>query len=177
MEMILEKLGQTYSYSSTEINFNKEFSDSVMKWAEKNINKNFLNNEEGGFEDQIHCTVLYGIKDERHEDAEKLISNFIPFKIKLGKISKLSKDGEYDVLKIEVVSDDLTKLHYLIEKNIPNKNSFPVYKPHVTIAYVKPNSCDHLIGSKIFADKKFKIYGIYFSSNVGYKKLMRFKRK
>lgn len=39
---------------------------------------------------------------------------------------------------VEVDSPDLHKLHDLIKKSLPNTQDFDEYRPHVTLAYLKP---------------------------------------
>lgn len=101
-----------------------------------------LYNEEGdrtfGRELEPHCTVLYGFT--KNTDVNK-IKNSIktlksPIKLSLDKID-IFENEKYDVVKFNVISKDLHKLHKVFKQNFENEESYPNYQPHVTIAYVQ----------------------------------------
>ncbi len=46
--------------------------------------------------------------------------------------------AEYDVVKIDVHSDDLVRLNGVISYGTPVTDTHPKYQPHITLAYVKP---------------------------------------
>ena len=71
-----------------------------------------------------------------------------PAKATLGRVSKFDDNDEYDVIKIDVVSDDLAEANKRISKKCKCTDSYPNYTPHVTVAYVEKGSVDHLIGKK-----------------------------
>lgn len=56
----------------------------------------------------------------------------------LGKLD-LFRHRDQDVLKINVYSPDLDHDNAVL-KQLPNTNNFPVYNPHVTVAYLKPGT-------------------------------------
>ena len=166
--MLLEKLNQSYSYSSLQINYPLSFSDEVIKWSKNNIEKQTLyleeNDDSFGIEDEIHTTVLFGIT-EKFPNATKLaLKNIKPFKIKLSYISKFYS-GDYDVLKINIISKELENLHYLLEDSVENENEYPVYQQHLTLAYVLKNTNNHLIGINQFSNREFLVNSLFFSSN------------
>ncbi len=43
----------------------------------------------------------------------------------------------FDVVVVEIISDDLKALHALIKENLPNEQTYEDYRPHLTLAYVK----------------------------------------
>jgi hypothetical protein len=50
---------------------------------------------------------------------------------------------------------------------VPNEDAHPTYVPHITVAYVKPGSCDELEGADIFqggngVSPEFVAYGLKF---------------
>jgi hypothetical protein len=92
-----------------------------------------------GLEKNPHVTVLYGL----HETVKfKTIKDFIikhatkPVELEGLKISHF-KSKEYDVVKIDVRSKDLSRLNNLVTKEFPYTSDFPEYHPHITIGYVK----------------------------------------
>jgi hypothetical protein len=160
------KTGVKYDYSCTKVNLPDALSQYIMGWGRNNVPNNELyveGNNSKGREDDIHITLLYGIIDENPVKTAEVIGKIKPFEVRLGLINAFKDKKEYDVLKIEVESGDLEKLHYDLAKKIKNENSFPTYNPHVTIAYVKKNSMNKFIGDETFKGKTFKVNHIIFS--------------
>lgn len=96
--------------------------------------------EEGmGREDEPHLSLLGGIKTKDSQSLKVFRdqNNLEPVTIKLGKLSLFEND-DYDVLKIEVKSDGLHRLRKKAEKFFDFETKFPDYKPHITLAYLKP---------------------------------------
>lgn len=128
------------------------------------IDKNDLNEEAGGLEHDAHITMLYGFHEEvTPEEIESFLKSHItrPIKVGLSKIS-LFENGEFDVVKFDIVSPNLKRLHYLLRDKFPCTIKFPEYHPHATIAYVKPGE-----GSKYVMDGEgipdIKLKGITYS--------------
>lgn len=160
------KEGVTYEYSCTKVDIPEDLAKSIMDWGKDNVKDNDLYTEgdnSKGREDQIHITLLYGIKDQEPDTTAKVISKEKPFEIRLGLINLFRDKKEYDVLKIEVESGDLEKLHYSMRDKIDNENTYPTYNPHVTIAYVKKDSANAFVGDETFKGKTFKVDHIVFS--------------
>ena len=113
---------------------------------------------EYGIETEPHVTVLYGFKDEvTAEQVFDLVKQTIPLKpIEIGlKGISMFSNPKFDVVKFDVNSPELTKLNSAL-KQLPNKESFPDYHPHITIAYVKKGTGEKYI--KQF-EKERKITG------------------
>jgi 2'-5' RNA ligase len=93
-----------------------------------------------GREDKPHITVKYGLHGEDPEAVRKLLAKEPPVTVKLGKTSFFpngeSENG--DVVKVDVDSPELHKLNKKIANAMPHTDTHPEYKPHVTIAYVRP---------------------------------------
>ena len=99
---------------------------------------------DNGFEDEPHVTLLYGIHDggEHDELSKEKLAEIIDISkptldeaVILKGVSAFEND-EYDVLKFDAESPALREANKKLS-NFPNSNSFPDYKPHVTIAYLK----------------------------------------
>lgn len=114
------------------------------------INTDDLHNN--GFEDEPHVTLLYGIHDggEHDElDKEKLQGIIDISKPTLNEIVILKgvsafENDDCDVLKFDAESPALRDANKKLS-GYPNSNSFPDYKPHVTIAYLKPGTAKKYI--------------------------------
>ena len=146
----------------------------------KSIPEDYLyvdpNDDAYGRETQPHVTILYGL--DHDSDYEAIKSNPIvrrrpPIHLNLGRvISFRGTNPLYDVLAIEVNSIALTTLHYYLEMHYDNHNTFPRYRPHSTIAYVKPGMGKEfegrwdLQGREVTADK------FWFSSRDGSQKVV-----
>jgi 2'-5' RNA ligase len=117
----------------------------VVKWSQENIDQ--VNLVDSGYERESHITVLYGFEPSIAPEA---VCDFVAgtgeLMLKLEKISKFSQET-CDVIKIDVKSESMTKLHRLLKQKFNVKTSYPDYHPHLTLAYVKPGSCDHLLGN------------------------------
>lgn len=104
-----------------------------------------------GRELEPHITLLYGVDDQKPETVIKDFDN-VNVNIELGPISKFEKD-DYDVIKIDVISNDLQELYSKFdEKYKPNK-TYPEYKPHITLAFVNKGACDDILGKQIIMPK------------------------
>ena len=97
--------------------------------------------ESFGLENNPHVTILYGIHEDEIDPEvimETIEKDMDEVTVTITNIS-IFEVGEYDVVKYEVpVTEQLLKYRKLFEDNFPNTQTFPEYKPHVTIAYVKP---------------------------------------
>lgn len=151
----------THTYSSTQIDVSKEIEAAHEQYCKKKIiNKNLT---EKGLEHNPHITVKYGIVGDGLDNVKEIIENFPQFTITLGEISKFESD-EHDVIKVEVKSSELRKLNKLITESTETVDTHPTYNPHMTIAYVKPGSCDQIIGDDYFDGMEMQVTSIQYSS-------------
>lgn len=103
-------------------------------------------------EDEPHVTVKYGFDESvTPDDIKQLIGDSSPVKFTVLGASVFHHDdnefqrggaGEYDVLKLDVFSECLRKLNaVIVGSDLPiDDSSFPVYHPHMTLAYLHPGS-------------------------------------
>ena len=115
-----------------------------------------------------HVTVMYGLSPVEETRVKELL-NKVPKNImaELGKVSKFSHaDTPYDVLKIEVKSPHLNKIHEMIRNNFDNNYKWPQYSPHVTLAYVKKGTCNEYVGNKTFEGMKVMFETFMYSNGI-----------
>lgn len=95
-----------------------------------------------GIEIEPHITIKYGLSDKiNYEDIFKFINEFVDDKINFKiKGIDLFQNEEFDVLKFNVESDELTMLNNKISENFEYVDRYKGYKPHITIAYLKSGS-------------------------------------
>jgi hypothetical protein len=154
VKTLLETEGP-HDYSCVLINLPEELGEQIMAWGKVQVNDSdiYVDDEGGmGRETEPHVTVLYGLYDREPSDAlMEVFERTAKFDIKLGPCSLFRNEG-YDVLKISVTSPQLHALNQNVCAVAPYENKYPDYKPHITIAYVKPGTCDRLEGASPFDD-------------------------
>lgn len=171
MLTIISKKLVNFDRSSVQFNMPKILSESILSWGKKNIPDSDLYTKENeyGRENEIHVTVKYGLHTANVNKIEKVVNEFGSFFIKLGNISRfVPPDEDYDVVKIEVDSNELHELHRLLG-DLPNSDDHPVYQAHCTIAYVKKGYCANLSGNIDLKGQTAKVSKLIFSSYTGKK--------
>lgn len=183
---ITAKLNGTYDFSSLQIPLPEALAKSIMAWGKKNIpDENLHDNAKDtkGREDEIHVTLLYGIKVTDNDGIRKFIPILMgilgavkPFKVRLGLVTLFRDKPDYDVVKIEAESSGLQKLHYKIRNSLGGdgsesmvKNNYPTYQSHCTIGYIKKSTADDLNGNEDFLGKTFTVDKVIFSIPNGHK--------
>lgn len=157
-----------HKFSSTQINLPPGLADQIIRWGEENIPDEDLAEDPDdpsfGREDEIHVTVLYGIHDDKPGPASTICKKHKPFEVELGAVSLFKTNEKYDVVKIGVESQPLRKLNKSLLDGLDATQTFPTYRPHVTVAYVKKGRGDALDGDKTFQGTKFSADSVLFSS-------------
>jgi len=167
-ESLIEKSGE-FKYSCVLAPFPHLIAEQIKKWGSEFIDSNDLYEPEGGLENEIHVTVLYGIHSTRPNKIISLFKNEKSISLKLGKTSIFDTNPAYDVVKLSVESNDLKRLNNIIKKECKYTSNFPIYVPHCTIAYVKKNTGEKYTGNDQFNGKKITIKEVVFSSSNGTK--------
>ncbi len=109
---------------------------------------------EDGREEEAHVTVKYGFHTDDAEEIRRVVEDFGTVYLKLGKTSIFpakeasSQRGgdQFDVVKIDVESEDLHRLNSLLSDSLEHTDTHPDYKPHITLAYVKPGRGKKYVG-------------------------------
>jgi ADP-ribose pyrophosphatase YjhB (NUDIX family) len=100
-----------------------------------------------GLVKESHVTVLYGLETDVAAELAALIdsANIGPITVEILGVSifgdSVQNDGTtYDVVKLDVApSGELLRLRELL-KQLPYHETFGDFKPHITLAYVKPGA-------------------------------------
>lgn len=119
-----------------------------------------VKNELYGIEKDTHVTVLACI-DEKYKPKEfkkylKPLKEYFCFPINIS----VFENEKYDVLKCDVISNELSKTNAVLEKEFENRSKYDDYKPHLTIAYLKKGKSDKY--KKELLDKIDKLEPISF---------------
>lgn len=132
-ECLVESENQR-KFSSTQFDIP---ADIIKKFVDlsNGISKSDLASD--GVEDKPHVTVKYGIHTNDCDEILNIVSEFGPVTISLGEIN-IFENEEHDVIKVDVHGQDIHDLNRLIATSTECTDTYPEYKPHATIAYVKP---------------------------------------
>lgn len=96
-----------------------------------------------GYDNEPHVTLKYGFEPDldRNTIAE-ILKGTKPFNVVLTSLNQFQNE-KYDVVKFEVQKCPiLTELRRRCD-GYPNTDSYPDYKPHMTLAYVKKGTFPH----------------------------------
>lgn len=167
-----------YPYSSVQINLPSILAEQVVRWGKDMIHERDIycppNDHIHGREDEVHITLLYGLHAESPVEVESLVAYQNPFEVRLGRVSVFTTNEDFDVVKIEAISPSLFYLNHVLKTNLKNTPCYSVYRPHVTIAYVKKDSnCSKVIGSDKFKEWNWMARTVIFSSTNGEKTPIR----
>lgn len=157
-------LEEKYSYSSTQFNIPEKESRLIKKLAD-DIDQADLG--EDGLEDNYHVTVKYGIHTDSASEIRKIVSDFGPVSMTIGKTSLFENDQ--DVLKFDVTSTDLRKLNSKIARSTKCTDTHPEYKPHITIAYLKSGHGKKYRNDDTLSGVELTLNTMVFSSKNGKK--------
>lgn len=146
-----------YKRSTTQIDLPKEIGGHIIQWGELNIADEdlYIDEKDGcGRETEQHVTVLYGLTDPTPPEAlTHIVETTKPFLVEFGGVSVFENE-KYDVIKLDVISEELHNLHMEIRRSCPNENKFPDYIPHCTIAYVQKGKGKKYAGQDVFKTAK-----------------------
>lgn len=159
-----------YEYSSTQINLPPNLTSRIIRWGKDSIPEDQVYkvfNEPGyGREGEIHVTVLYGLHETSPDRLRDILNTQDLFHVRLGKVTSFTNPDKFDVVKVDVESPELHQLNTLLRTKFHYTSNFPVYRPHVTIAYVKKGL---KVSSDVFEGMEFTVGKLKFSSRSGAK--------
>lgn len=173
----------TYDYSSVQAEFDKDSVNAILEFGKDLINdEDVIEEADGeilGREETPHVTVKYGLHTDDFEEVDSVFDGEEPFEITLGDTGIFENDDKpYDVVFIEVESQDLHRLNSKIKEKLKCTDTHPVYVPHLTLSYVKSgtgkkyngandlNGFKILISNLIFSSKEKKKYKISLEKSI-----------
>ena len=157
-----------HEYSSTQLQLPPAVADKVIALGESIPDEDLA---EDGREDDVHITVKYGLHTNDPGKVRRMLFNEPPVTVTLGNTSIFSADesGTADVVKVDVESEGLRRLNKKIAKALAHSDSHKTYKPHVTVAYVKPGKGKDYEGRSDLAGQTVTIDHLLFSGKNGTK--------
>lgn len=159
-----------YKFSCAMLNLSDDIVPIIKYWVKKNVpyESVHVNEDTGmeGYEDTPHVTAKYGIHDVTPDRLKEIIRGYGPVKLSFGTVTRFIDNPKFDVLKIDMGGDKLTKMNQIISDNMECTDTYE-YKPHSTLAYIKKGSCTELDGDDFFTDLNDLVSEIYFTSRDG----------
>jgi 2'-5' RNA ligase len=119
-----------------------------------------------GREDNPHVTIKYGLKTDDPKAVRAVFADEPPIKMQFGKTSLFNTD-EHDVVKVAVYSQALHRLNKSVSDAVEHDDTFPTYKPHATIAYVKPGEGKKYTKKAFLKGQKAEANYVTFISSKG----------
>jgi 2'-5' RNA ligase len=163
--------GTKYKFGSTQANLpeGSPAHGAILAMQEKIPDSDLAG--DGKDVDQPHVTVRYGLKTDLTPELRKFIESQSPFEAKLGPTTAFppskSSDGAAPIVA-PVISPELHRINAEIEKQGEfEPSSFPEYRPHVSVAYVKPELAKKYTGMKDAEGKTFPITSIAVTDKNG----------
>lgn len=138
--------GPPREVGSTQVEL-PELRVPVLKWAMQELDPSWIVGN--GVEERPHVTVMYGLEEDDALPIYKIAAAFgRPIRLEITALDRFAH-AERDVLIAKIKSPDLHELRGLLNK-LPNRNTYPKYIPHMTIAYLKKDKALPFIGKNPF---------------------------
>jgi GGDEF domain-containing protein/2'-5' RNA ligase len=156
-----------YKNASTQVNLAPEQASKVKNAGMMIPDHELAGN---GREEQPHITVKYGVHDQAAETLRERLARTKPFQATLGKIKTFpptENSGNAAVVHAEVHAPELEQLHKEVAKHVGNKADDFEFRPHITLAYVKPEVAHKYEGRSDLVGTKVPIKSITVSQRDG----------
>lgn len=131
---LLIAANEQHKFSSVLVSLPQDIAERIREHAAA-INSDDL--AEKGREQEPHITVRYGLHADKADEVRGVIESFPPTFYVVAPQVSIFEGEEFDVVKLDVHSPDLHKIHEALGK-IPHTDTHAEYKPHITLAYVQP---------------------------------------
>ncbi len=149
--------GKIHKFSSTQVQLPADMAARLVEAGMTIPDEDLYNDPEDptyGREDDAHITVQFGLHTADVADVAEVVRGFGPVMAELTRVSMFENDDTpYDVLKFDVSSPDLHRLHKLLNGSLEVTDTHPKYKPHATIAYVIKGAGKKYVHGTEWADK------------------------
>lgn len=169
LDSLDQLFGKRHSFSSTQLDLPEEHAKPIREMAARIPDEHL---GENGREEAPHVTVKYGLHTEDAGKVRELLQDQPPITVRFGKTSTFppskGSDGD-EVVKVDVDSPELHALNKKIADALEHTDSFPDFKPHATVAYVKPGMSKQYVGDATMEGKTMRVDRLTFSSKNGEK--------
>jgi len=158
--------GDVHKFSSTQVDLPPAAATKIRELAASIPDTDLAAD---GRESTPHVTVKYGLHTRDVEEVRSLLANERPVTVTLGRTSHFAgvEDGTADAVMVDVDSPDLHRLNAKIATALKTTDTYPNYKPHATIAYVKPGLGEKYSGRTDLEGETITLDAVTFSSRTG----------
>lgn len=156
-----------HKFSSTQVNLPAAAATKIQALAAKIPDEDI---SEHGRETEPHITVKYGLTTSDAEKVREVLKDEPPVTVTFGATSHFAdvEDGTADAVKVDIDSADLRRLNAKIAEALDTPgDTHPSYKPHATVAYVKPGLGTKYDGDETLKGQEVTLDRIVFSSKTG----------
>lgn len=108
--------------------------------------------EEHGRSKYSHITIKYGIHTFDPSDVLKIVAGSPILSATLGRVTAFH-NADCIALKVSVQSEDLTRLNGKVRQELRCTDTYPNYKPHITIAYLKKDDKNPYYYTNFYTDE------------------------
>jgi len=122
-----------------------------------------------GRETNPHITLKYGLKTDDYSIVRDCLKGKIGGTAHLGVSSVFDNPDDYDVVKVSCAGSSLHTIHKFLNQ-LPHDDNYMVYRPHVTIAYVKKGFGRKYAG-KFLIDSDFDFNTVWYKKPHGTKSI------
>lgn len=155
-----------YKFSSTQVNLPPDIATKIKAFGNRIPDADLADD---GREDNPHITVKFGLHGADPKPTQEALAGEKPVKVTFGKVSLFTTNDDFDVIKVDIVSDDLHRLNKKVSESQPVTDTHPGYKPHATIAYVKKGKGARFVGNTFLEGQTVVISSVTFSGRDGKK--------
>jgi 2'-5' RNA ligase len=120
-------------------------------------------------ETEPHVTVKYGLHTEDAEEIQNMLTGAGALELTLGKTTLFYNQDEV-VLKVDVDCPDLCAMNYLLSQKMEHTDTYEEYKPHITLAYLKPTDTYEIYDryqANLFEGEKVHILRLIYEAPSG----------
>lgn len=125
------KESQSHEFASVQIEL-----PSDLAAIARSIGKDIKSEDLISLEYVPHITIKYGLHTNDPHPLLSVVKAENPIEVKFGRTEIISKD-DTDVLVVKVFSPDLRRINARIKRMLPHTETYPKYRPHLTIGYLR----------------------------------------
>lgn len=163
--------GERRTHCSLQIDLRDDAAERLVTFS--NLIRGDLLAEKG-IEVHPHVTALYGLDEIDNDTLSEFFQNQSPIDMTFGATSLFVVPDKYDVLKCDVASPGLRALNARIAATFPHEDTQPSYRPHATIAYLRPGMGATLTGKSPLAGIRYVADCISFCNYSGDRSVFKF---
>lgn len=152
-----------YAYLMLSANPSVSFNRSVWSKIQGIVDPSDIADD--GIEDMPHITLLANIVDspENINIVKNFAGNIKPIEVTLNKLGLFEND--VDVLKFDILSDELFEVNEKIADLLAWDDLYGIYRPHMTVAYLKKGLGKKYLGKEILSDSLLMTTLLYSDAN------------